>query len=73
MQAMLVKKHPGVSQMHHLAASDMLFSVRCFPDSKVHGANMGATWVLSALDGPHVGPMNLAFRVMLLQTGSSLG
>ena len=30
------------------------------PDSKVHGANMGLTWVLLAPDGPHVGPMNLA-------------
>ena len=30
------------------------------PDNKVHGANMGSTWVLSAPDGPHVGPMNLA-------------
>ena len=29
------------------------------PDSKVHGANMGPTWVLLAPDGPHVGPMNL--------------
>ena len=34
-----------------------------FPDSKVHGANMGPTWVLSAPDGPHDGPMNLAIRV----------
>ena len=32
------------------------------PDSKVHGANMGPTWVLSAPDGPHVGPMNLVIR-----------
>ena len=32
------------------------------PDSNVHGANMGPTWVLSAPDGPHVGPMNLAIR-----------
>ena len=32
------------------------------PDSKYHGANMGPTWVLSAPDGPHVGPMNLAIR-----------
>ena len=32
------------------------------PDSKVHGANMGPTWVLSAPDGPHIGPMNLAIR-----------
>ena len=30
------------------------------PDSKVHGANMGPSWVLSAPDGPHVGHMNLA-------------
>ena len=32
------------------------------PDNKVHGANMGPTWVLSAPDGPHVGQMNLAIR-----------
>ena len=36
-----------------------------YPDSKIHGANIWPTWVLSAPDGPHVGPMNLAFRVML--------
>ena len=32
------------------------------PDSKVHGANMRPTWVLSAPNGPHCGPMNLAIR-----------
>ena len=32
------------------------------PDNKVHGAIMGPTWVLSAPDGPHVDPMNLAIR-----------
>ena len=37
-----------------------------FPDSKVHGANMGPTWVLSAPDGPHVGHMNLAILVIRL-------
>ena len=37
-----------------------------YQDSKIHGANMGPTWVLSAPDGPHVGPMNLAIRVALL-------
>ena len=31
-----------------------------FPDSKVHGANMGPNWVLWAPNGTHVGPMNLA-------------
>ena len=34
-----------------------------YPDSKVHGANMESTWVLSDPDGPHVGPMYLAIRV----------
>ena len=33
------------------------------PDSKVHWANMGPTWVLSAPDGPYVGPTNLAIRM----------
>ena len=37
-------------------------SVVPIPDSKVHGANMGPTWVLSAPDGPHADPMNLAIR-----------
>ena len=32
------------------------------PDNKVHGANMGPNWVLSAPDGPHAGPVNLAIR-----------
>ena len=32
------------------------------PHSKVNGANMGPTWVLSAPDGPHVCPMNLAIK-----------
>ena len=34
------------------------------PDSKVYGANMGPTWVLSVQDGPHVGAMKLANRVI---------
>ena len=33
------------------------------PDGKVHGANMGASWVLSAPGGPHVGLMNPAIWV----------
>ena len=32
------------------------------PDSKVHGAKMGFTLVLSAQRGPYVGPTNLAIR-----------
>ena len=40
-----------------------------YPDSKVHGANMGPTWVLSAPEGPHDGHMSLAIRVGLQETG----
>ena len=37
------------------------------PDSKFHGANMGPSWVLSARDGAHVGPMNLVIRACMNQ------
>ena len=40
----------------------IMFSFEADTNSKVHGANMGPTWVLSAPDGPHVDPMNLASR-----------
>ena len=40
-----------------------ILTVCVSPDSKVHGANMGPIWVLSATDGPHVGPRNLAVHV----------
>ena len=40
-----------------------LFFFKKFSEIKVHGAIMGPTWVLSAPDGPHVGPMNLAVTV----------
>ena len=43
-----------------------------FPDSKVHGANMGPTWVLSAPGGSHVGPMNLAIWSVSLYTYDSI-
>ena len=41
-------------------------STRLFPDSKVDGANTGPTRVLSAPDEPHVGPMNIAIRVLMV-------
>ena len=47
----------------------IMTSIECFlksynsiRDSKVHGANMGPTCVLSAPGGPHIGPINLAVR-----------
>ena len=39
------------------------------PDSKIHGANMGPSWVLSAPDGPHVSPMNPTIRVHTRKDG----
>ena len=36
-----------------------------YPDSEVHGAKMGPTWVLLAPDGPHIGPVNLAIWVVM--------
>ena len=31
-----------------------MIGIIAYPDSKVHRANMGPTWVLLAPDGPHV-------------------
>ena len=39
------------------------------PDNKVHGAIMGPTWLMSAPDGPHVGPTNLDIRDYFTGTG----
>ena len=39
-----------------------------FPDSKVHGANMGPIWGRKNPGGPHVGPMNFAIWVNLNAT-----
>ena len=46
--------------------------VMLYPDSKIHGADMGPTWVLPAPDGPHVDPTNLAIRVWLHRKWSTL-
>ena len=35
-----------------------------YPDSKVHGANMGPIWGRQGPVGPHVGPMNFSFWVI---------
>ena len=37
--------------------------VQTYPDSKIHGANMGRTWVLSVPGVLHIGPLNIAIRV----------
>ena len=52
------------TQRVHMGSEDKEgFELCKYPDSKVHGANMGPTWALSAPDGSHVGLMNFAIRV----------
>ena len=60
-----IKSAPRICVATKSLAKSSLSSFCDFPDSKVHGANMGPTWVLPAPDGPHVGPMNLAIRVYI--------
>ena len=38
---------------------------KAYPDSKVHGANMGPIWGRQDPGGPHVGPKNFAIWVMI--------
>ena len=38
--------------------------IESYPDSKVHGANMGPIWGRQDPGGPHVGPMNFAIWVV---------
>ena len=40
-----------------------LNSTAPYPDSKVHGANMGPIWGRQDPGGPHVGPMNFVIWV----------
>ena len=39
--------------------------ILAYPDSKVHGANMGPIWGRQDPGGPHVGPMNFAIWVVM--------
>ena len=65
----LVYMRPNNGHQAHITHSLLVFkwleSAEHFPDSKVHVANIGPTWVLSAPGGPPVGPMNLTIRVSL--------
>ena len=53
----------GVNKGIHF--TPVLECMKGTPGSKVHGANMGPTWVLSAPDGPHVGPLNSQYVSLL--------
>ena len=40
-----------------------------FPDSKVHGANMGPIWGQQDPGGPHVGPMKFFYLGYIITEG----
>ena len=46
-----------------VSSNKLCSSLNMFPDSKVHGANMGPIWGPQDPGGPHVGLMNLAIWV----------
>ena len=43
-----------------------------YPDSKVHGANMGPIWGRQDPGGPHDGPMNFAVWLCFHETRNSI-
>ena len=54
--------------LHHIEWE--LNLLLCYiPESNVHRACMGSTWVLSSPGGPHVGPMNLAIWHAFMRPG----
>ena len=48
--------------MQDSASYDVVFGI--FPDSKIHGANMGPIWGRQDPGEPHAGPMNFAICVI---------
>ena len=63
--ALIINVHNLSSAGHmHIQNSRLVIT----PDSKVHGAYMGPTWVLSAPDGPHVGPMNIGIMDYIIRS-----
>ena len=50
----------SLNSLRYSKSLNNIHQLRNSLDSKIHGANMGPSWVLSAPDEPHVGPMNLA-------------
>ena len=52
----------------------MVIIIQTYPDSKVHGANMGPIWGRQDPGDPHVVPMNFAIwvSVVILSQGYDL-
>ena len=46
----------------------LMYYILDYPDSKVHGSNVGPIWGRQDPGGPHDGPMNFAIRVFTVST-----
>ena len=74
----LIYFHIIDSTSHHIHQHQQT-QTDSIPDSKVHGANMGPTWVLSAPDGPHascyqgLSPCNKMHKVQQIHKPSNDG
>ena len=67
-------RHPWLDYPTELRMLRVTYSTEpqsIFPDSKVHGANMGPTWERQDPCWPHVGPMNFAIWVKLTKNYNS--
>ena len=66
----MIQHHTTMQLYHHRRFStkvylrDMKHEMNSW-GQHVLGANMGPIWVMSAPDGPHVGPMNLTIRAII--------
>ena len=60
-----VLKQNNVEQIIYMSNTGE-YTLQAFPDSKVHGANMGPIWGQQDPGGPHVGPMNFAIWELVL-------
>ena len=52
---------------------NVVLSSEAYPDSKVHGTNMGPIWGRQDPGGPHVGPMKFAIWVYESQNWTIIG
>ena len=65
------QKHVHIRSSAQITNALGLPQCKSIPDSKIHGASMGPTWVLLAPGGPHVGPMNLAIWDGIVGSGDT--
>ena len=61
-----ILKEQGLLSIYDFHKGQWDAMLHIYPDSKVHGANIGPIWGRQNAGGPHVGPMNFAIWVTFL-------